>query len=86
MSTAKMSYRKNGETWEPKYVLSLDAKKCIACGRCYKGCPFGVMDLSSEEDDEGNEIMYMQFVSDQNCIGCKSCAMVCPKGCFTHMN
>lgn len=82
MSTMTTGYRKNGSAWEPKYIVSLDKKKCIACGRCFKGCPAGVMELSSEEDDEDNEIMFMELVNDGACIGCKSCGLVCPKGCF----
>jgi len=86
MNTVAVSYKKNGSQWVPKFIVSLDAKKCIACGRCFKGCPSGVMELSSVEDDEDNEIMFMQIVKEGECIGCKSCAMVCPKGCFEHMN
>jgi Nif-specific ferredoxin III len=78
------SIKKNGSAWEPKFIISLDKKKCIACGRCYKGCPSGVMQLQSEEDDEENEIMFMEMINDGECIGCKSCAMVCPKACFVH--
>lgn len=76
--------RKNGDPWMPKFVQSLDKEKCIACGRCYKACPSGVMDLDSYEDDEDNEINYMKLEDDGNCIGCQVCSTVCPKGCFEH--
>ena len=79
-----VSFKKNGSTWTPKFIIALDKKKCIACGRCYKGCPSAVMELKSQEDDEENEVMFMELTRDGECIGCGSCAMVCPKGCFTH--
>jgi Nif-specific ferredoxin III len=76
--------RKDGSRWYPTFVEVLDKAKCIACGRCYKSCPSGVMELDSYEDDEENEINFMKLVNDANCIGCKVCAGVCPRGCFEH--
>ena len=28
---------RDGRTWEPEFLLSIDPKICIGCGRCYKG-------------------------------------------------
>lgn len=84
MNTSVQGYRKNGQAWTPNFIQALDKKKCIACGRCFKGCPAGVMELASDEDDEENEIMFMVLVNEGDCIGCKSCAMVCPKACLVH--
>lgn len=75
---------KGGGEWIQKFVVSLDAQKCIACGRCYKSCPSSVMTLFEEEDEDGEEKKFMKLVNDENCIGCMVCAKVCPKGCFSH--
>ena len=76
--------RKNGTDWVQVFVSALDAAACIACGRCYKACPSGVMELDYTEDDEENEIGFMKLVDDENCIGCQVCSKVCPKHCFSH--
>ncbi len=76
--------RKNGTEWIQSFVLSLDRKLCIACGRCYKSCPSDVMSLDEYEDDEDNAISFMTLVNDENCIGCQACGKVCPKNCFTY--
>ena len=36
---------RGGTAWTPEFVLELDGKKCIGCGRCYKVCPRDVFDL-----------------------------------------
>jgi len=75
--------RKNGSDWVQTFIQALNGKLCIACGRCFKACPSGVMNLDSYEDDEDNEINFMTLVNDGACIGCKTCDKVCPKGCFS---
>lgn len=59
-----MSFRtRDGRNWRPDYLVSIDPKKCIGCGRCYKVCGREVMTLKGlcedgeiidldEEDDE----------------------------------
>lgn len=76
--------KKNGKEWIQEFVVSLNAEDCIACGRCYKACPSDVMTLTEEEDEDGDERMFMILVNDGECIGCKVCAKVCPKDCFEH--
>ena len=39
----------SGETWTPTFVQSLDDTKCIGCGRCFKVCPRGVLELASSD-------------------------------------
>jgi Nif-specific ferredoxin III len=34
-----------GEIWIPTFVESLNQEKCIGCGRCFKICPRGVLEL-----------------------------------------
>jgi Nif-specific ferredoxin III len=76
--------KKNGSEWVQEFIESLNKEDCIACGRCYKACPSGVMTLEEDEDEDGEDIMFMVIVNDGECIGCKVCAKVCPKGCFEH--
>lgn len=83
---------RGGGEWTPHFVLSVDAKKCIGCGRCYKVCPrnvFALIERSSvleDEDDydEDDEMQVMSVQDGMDCIGCMSCARVCPKQCHTH--
>lgn len=83
---------RGGGEWTPHFVTSVDAKKCIGCGRCYKVCPrnvFALIERSSvleDEDDydEDDEMQVMSVRDGMDCIGCMSCARVCPKQCHTH--
>ncbi len=86
---------RDGRDWRPEFLLAIDEKKCIGCGRCYKVCGREVMtlkgltdegefvDLDDDDDDEvEKKIMVM---NDQGaCIGCGACARVCPTNCQTH--
>jgi Nif-specific ferredoxin III len=59
-----MANARDGREWQPEYLLTIDAEKCIGCGRCYKVCGREVMtlkglnedgdvvDLDDEDDDE----------------------------------
>lgn len=75
--------RRNGTSWVPKFVTSLSAETCIACGRCFKACAHGCLALQEIEDDDA-ERMLMSIVNEGACIGCEACSKACPKGCFTH--
>lgn len=50
---------KGGFEYIPEFVETVDSKKCIACGRCYKVCPQGVLDLREVEDDDA-EFKFME--------------------------
>jgi Nif-specific ferredoxin III len=88
MSTAT----RDGRTWTPDYLVSIDPKKCIGCGRCYKVCGRDVMTLKgiNEEgdlidlDDDEVEKKVMVMNDEGACIGCGACARVCPTNCQTH--
>lgn len=41
---------RGGVEWTPAFVTSLDQKKCIGCGRCFKTCPRDVFELVDRED------------------------------------
>jgi len=88
----------SGESWTPSYVSELNQDKCIGCGRCYKVCPRGVLelvgltedgdvvtlDIDDEDDDEEYEKKVMRIAHGEMCIGCTACARICPKKCYTH--
>ena len=86
---------RDGRAWEPDYLLAIDAKTCIGCGRCYKVCGREVMTLKgiNEEgeivpldDDEDDEVEKKVMVMNDTgaCIGCGACARVCPTSCQSH--
>ena len=84
---------RGGAVWTPLFVVELNQKKCIGCGRCFKVCPRSVFelvergeDLESEEEDfdDDDNTMVMSLADALDCIGCGACGRVCPKGCHTH--
>src|SRR3974390_3046667 len=86
---------RDGRDWQPSYLLAIDEKKCIGCGRCFKVCGRDVMtlkglsedgELVALDDDEDDEIekKIMVMNDDGACIGCGACARVCPTNCQTH--
>jgi Nif-specific ferredoxin III len=87
----------SGETWTPTFVQSLDEEKCIGCGRCFRVCPRGVLQLvglsedgehisldPDDDDDDEYEKKVMTIAHQSLCIGCTACAKICPKKCYTH--
>lgn len=76
--------RKDGSSWIPEFIVSLASDVCIGCGRCFKACTQGVLNLVEEEDDDDNTRMFMAVAKEGQCIGCKACTAACPKGCFEH--
>jgi len=81
-----------GAVWTPAFVVSIDQKKCIGCGRCYKVCPREVLGLVDREEDEIDEdldedqMSVMTITNAMDCIGCGACGRVCPKDCYTHQS
>lgn len=87
----------SGATWTPTFVAALDEEKCIGCGRCFKVCPRGVLELvgldedgvhiplaGDDDEDEEYEKKVMTIAHQALCIGCTACAKICPKKCYTH--
>ncbi|HYN58167.1 MAG TPA: ferredoxin III, nif-specific [Rubrivivax sp.] len=87
----------SGQTWIPSFVQSLDEGKCIGCGRCFKVCARGVLELVGltdegerihvdleADDDEEYEKKVMTIAHGELCIGCTACSRICPKKCYTH--
>lgn len=83
---------RDGRAWTPDYLLAIDAKVCIGCGRCYKVCGRGVMTLMGvtdegemvDPDEDDIERKVMSLVDAGACIGCGACAQVCPTNCQRH--
>lgn len=85
---------RDGRNWKPDYLIFIDPKKCIGCGRCYKVCGRQVMILKGineagemidlEDDDDEIEKKVMVLNDDGACIGCRACARVCPANCQSH--
>jgi Nif-specific ferredoxin III len=84
---------RDGRPWDPQYLLSIDAKVCIGCGRCFKVCSRNVMTLAGvdedgafvdlDEDDEiERKVMILQDAG--GCIGCGACSRVCPTNAQSH--
>lgn len=87
----------SGESWEPRFVQQINEDTCIGCGRCFKVCPRGVLELvglneegehvalaGNEDDDDEYEKKVMTIAHQEMCIGCTACSRICPKKCYTH--
>jgi len=84
---------RDGRAWDPTFLLAIDPKVCIGCGRCFKVCARGVMTLAGVdedgafvdlEDDDEIERKVMILQDDGNCVGCGACARVCPTNAQSH--
>lgn len=87
------SVTRGGKPWTPEFAVSLDGKKCIGCGRCYKVCTRDVLelidrseeDIDEDADDDSDSIAsVMSLANPDDCTGCGACSRVCPKACFTN--
>ncbi|HHN66397.1 MAG TPA: ferredoxin III, nif-specific [Nitrospirae bacterium] len=86
-----VSYTRGGKSWTPKFIESIDSERCIGCGRCYKVCGRGVLELIDKPfegedeygDDMGNKVM--SVANPDDCIGCGACGRVCTRRCHVHV-
>ena len=90
------NFTRDGREWAPEFLIDIDAKTCIGCGRCFKVCGRGVMTLKGltdegelidvdpdGDDDDEFERKIMTLADAGACIGCGACNKVCPKDCQT---
>ncbi len=75
---------RDGRTWVPSYLDSIDFDACIGCGRCYKVCGASVMaptekPVDDDDDDEECITTVMSVADAGACIGCGACGRVCAK-------
>ncbi len=55
-------------------MQKVDPNKCIACGKCSKICPEGIISLKKQKNKK-------YYQADNNyCKGCGICAAECPVG------
>ncbi|MBF0540318.1 MAG: ferredoxin III, nif-specific [Nitrospirae bacterium] len=86
-----VGYTRDGKEWVPKFIESIDVNKCMGCGRCFKVCSRGVLELIEKPfhgndefgDDMGNKVM--SIANSGNCIGCEACSRICTKKCHVHV-
>ena len=94
MQATLTTFTRDGRAWQPSYLLAIDPEKCIGCGRCFKVCGRGVMELKGidedgilvalDNDDVEIERKVMTLADPGACIGCAACARVCAKDCQMH--
>jgi Nif-specific ferredoxin III len=84
-----------GRLWTPKFITTIDAEKCIGCGRCFKTCAHDVLQLMAvdedgatlaigeDDDDEDYEKKVMSIEHPENCVGCEACGRNCSKRCIS---
>jgi Nif-specific ferredoxin III len=54
MGDVLTSLTRGGDVWTPQFVIELDEKKCIGCGRCFKVCPRDVLEIVQRATDDVN--------------------------------
>jgi Nif-specific ferredoxin III len=91
--SADQSLTRDGRSWNPSYLNSIDPETCIGCGRCFKVCGQSVMTLRGltgdgvlvDLDDDEEILRKVMTVTDAGaCIGCNACSRVCGKNCQVH--
>lgn len=61
-----------------KFLMATSSHDCIACWRCVKACPRGVLGTV--------RFLWHRHVrvsNPEDCIGCGKCVAVCPQEIFT---
>jgi Nif-specific ferredoxin III len=84
-----MGVTRGGQPWEPQFIVAIDQKLCIGCGRCYKTCSRDVLDLveracDDDDDIDDDQAMVMSVKDAADCIGCEACSKTCSKKAISH--
>jgi NAD-dependent dihydropyrimidine dehydrogenase PreA subunit len=59
------------------FIAEVDSETCEGCGKCFKACPCGAIEMISSENHEvRNKI---PRISKEICIGCGVCSLKCVK-------
>lgn len=60
---------RGGKAYTPEFVMSLNQRNCIGCGRCFKVCPRDVFELIDRDDVEGLEDEELDDDDDEDSYG-----------------
>ena len=85
---------RDGRAWEPEYLIAIDTKTCIGCGRCFKVCGRDVMTLkgltedgelvaietSEDDDDDSDEEFERKIMTMADAGACIGCG-ACARVC-----
>ncbi len=83
------SLTKSGKKWVPTYLMDVDAKKCIGCGKCVQICMgkcYKLKDIEHEKRSvviNGRErVITVKRIAEvdntDNCYGDCHCHLICP--------
>lgn len=75
---------RGGQVWVPQFLHRIDSKSCIGCGRCFKACSRGVMEMVEHTGEDDAESMVMTVATPENCIGCQACGRTCTRKCHEY--
>ncbi|PKL46689.1 MAG: hypothetical protein CVV42_15475 [Candidatus Riflebacteria bacterium HGW-Riflebacteria-2] len=70
-----VNYRLGGGEWVPRFISSLDQKRCNQCCTCVQLCPASVFKRTVKGTVEP--------INRQDCIGCTVCERHCPAHAIT---
>ena len=63
--------------------ILIDAKKCVGCGKCVKGCGFGALAL--RDAPGANKLSKLAEVDPSACKACYACVPACPFKAITEV-
>ena len=64
--------------FDEKRAKASEPTPCINCGRCYRGCPVGLMPKEFAKAFEAGDAKRLYDLKIMECMSCGSCSYVCP--------